>query len=80
MSTTRHSVCTTYYVPASQGHCLVPTVSARHSPDSMDNTTTVLEKDHGGFTGTQAGASNVEDVAASRTILSEAEDTSDDWA
>ena len=49
-----------------------------HSPNSMDDTQTVLEKDHEGPTG--AGAGNVEDVGhvtASRTILSAAEDTSE---
>ena len=46
----------------------------------MDDTKKALEKGNGGPT--EAGAGNVDDVAASRAILSEAdsEDTSDDGA
>ena len=44
----------------------------------MDDTKNVLEKDHEGPTGTREY--NVDDEAASRHILSEAEDISDDEA
>ena len=49
-----------------------------HSPDRMNNTKKVLEKDHKGPTGAGVDHDNVDDVAALRPILSEAEDTSDE--
>ena len=44
----------------------------------MNNTKKVLEKDHKGPTGAGVDHDNVDDVAALRPILSEAEDTSDE--
>ena len=49
-----------------------------HSPDCTNDTQKVLETDLEGPA--WASASDVEDVVASRPILTEAEDTSDDGA